>query len=126
MAQVVAATRPIHTSVPSTISGSLQSQVEKLKPSGFASKLLARNARKSYSAVRFNLQITAKRSARVEAEVRPVTPEDIPKVRNFFWNYSFFSFIEEISENLLQFYCYSPLIFSVVTYGNSLLPEAQF
>lgn len=79
MSQVVA-TRPIHSSVPNLNAGSLQTQVEKLKPPGFASKVLSRNARKSHGAVRINAPITAKRSARVEAEVLPVTPEDIPKV----------------------------------------------
>nr|GMC96388.1 plastidial pyruvate kinase 2 [Ipomoea batatas] len=80
MAQVVA-TRCVQSSFPSPSSGSLQSQVEKLKPSGFASKILARNERsKSYKAVRLNAApIRAQRSARTETEILPVSPEDFPK-----------------------------------------------
>lgn len=82
MAQVVA-TRSIHSgSFASPSSGSLQNQVEKLKPSGFSSRvLIACNARKNqHRAVSISNPITARRSARAEPEVIPVSPEDVPKV----------------------------------------------
>lgn len=81
MAQVVAM-RSINSSLSSPSSGSIQNQVEKLKPSGFASKVIpARNARKSqHRAVRISTPITARRSTRAEPEVIPVSPEDVPKV----------------------------------------------
>lgn len=80
MAQVVA-TRSIQTSFSSPNHGSLQSQVEKLKPPSFASKVLGRNERSnSCRAIRVNVpQITARRSVRAEPQVLPVSPEDVPK-----------------------------------------------
>ncbi|KAL8050817.1 hypothetical protein ABFX02_06G104400 [Erythranthe guttata] len=82
MAQV-AATRLIHGSFASNpCSGSLQSRSEKLRPSnGFAAKVLARVEKRSrrLGAVHVTAPITARRSARVEPEVLPVSPEDVPK-----------------------------------------------
>ncbi|KAL7147394.1 hypothetical protein ABFS83_06G104500 [Erythranthe nasuta] len=82
MAQV-AATRLIHGSFASNPgSGSLQSRSEKLRPSyGFAAKVLARVDKRSrrLGAVHVTAPITARRSARVEPEVLPVSPEDVPK-----------------------------------------------
>ncbi|TMW93205.1 plastidial pyruvate kinase 2 [Solanum lycopersicum] len=80
MAQVVA-TRSIQSSFSSPSHGSLQSQVEKLKPPSFASKVLGRNERSnSCRAVRVNMpQIIARRSTRAEPQVLPVSPEDVPK-----------------------------------------------
>lgn len=85
MAQVVA-TRSIQSSFSSPSHGSLQSQVEKLKPPSFASKVLGRNERSnSCRAVRVNMpQIIARRSTRAEPQVLPVSPEDVPKVLHFF------------------------------------------
>ncbi|KAK6121860.1 hypothetical protein DH2020_044375 [Rehmannia glutinosa] len=82
MAQVVA-TRLIHGSfAASPGAGNLQSQAEKLKPSfGFAAKVLAQAEKRSRrGAVHVSAPITARRSARVESEVIPVSPEDVPKV----------------------------------------------
>ncbi|CAN4085814.1 unnamed protein product [Withania somnifera] len=81
MAQLVA-TRSIQTtSFSSPNNGSLQSQVEKLKPPSFASKVLGRNERSiSCRPVPVNApQIIARRSARAEPQVLPVSPQDIPK-----------------------------------------------
>ncbi|KAL7108314.1 hypothetical protein ACP275_06G105100 [Erythranthe tilingii] len=82
MAQV-AATRLIHGSFASNPgSGSVQSRSEKLRPSsGFAAKVLARAEKRSrrLGAVHVTAPITARRSARVEPEVLPVSPEDVPK-----------------------------------------------
>lgn len=86
MAQVVATTRSIHSSILSSpSSGSLQDRVDKLlKPSTFSSKFLSSHDKKkiisSVSSHR-NTHIVAaavKRSA--EPEVIPVSPEDVPKV----------------------------------------------
>lgn len=82
MAQLVA-THPIQSSLASPVSGSLQSQVETLKPAGFAAKVLARNESKSRGAVSITSVvpiITARRSAALESQVLPVTPEDLQKV----------------------------------------------
>ncbi|KAJ6359310.1 hypothetical protein OIU76_000943 [Salix suchowensis] len=85
MAQVVATTRSIYSSIISCpSSGSLQDRVEKLiKPSTFSSRFLSSHGKKriigSVSSRR-NTQIVAaavKRSA--EPEVIPVSPEDVPK-----------------------------------------------
>ncbi|KAK4362996.1 hypothetical protein RND71_018237 [Anisodus tanguticus] len=80
MTQVVA-TRSIQTSFSSPNHGSLQSQIDKIKPASFASKVLGRNERSnSCRAIRVNvLQITAMRSVRAEPQVLPVSPEDVPK-----------------------------------------------
>ena len=90
MAQVVA-TRSIQSSFACPSSGSVQDPVEKLKPSSFVSKVVFNDNKKKkkcnvvYYGKRF--QITAKRS--VQAEVVPVSPEDVPKVCSFlfisFW-----------------------------------------
>ncbi|KVI10159.1 Pyruvate kinase [Cynara cardunculus var. scolymus] len=78
MAQVVA-TKLLHNSFVSTASsGSLNSQIEKIKPSGFASKVLSSyNGRISPSHHRV-LTVTARRAA--DLQVVPVTPEDVPKI----------------------------------------------
>ncbi|XP_059667160.1 plastidial pyruvate kinase 2 [Cornus florida] len=78
MAQVVA-TRSIHTTFACPSSGSLHNQVEKLKPSGFAPKVLVSRELRSHGAFRISAPITAKRSVRAAVEVMPVSPEDIPK-----------------------------------------------
>ncbi|KAI8006634.1 Plastidial pyruvate kinase 2 [Camellia lanceoleosa] len=78
MAQVMAA-RAIHSSLACPSSGSLQNQVDKIKPSGFASKVLAREPRNGHRVFRISSPITAKISA---AEVVPVSPEDVPKTDN--------------------------------------------
>ncbi|KAH6770918.1 plastidic pyruvate kinase beta subunit 1 [Perilla frutescens var. hirtella] len=80
MAQVVA-TRLVHCSlVANPGSGSPQSCSEKLKPGyGFVSKVLAQTEKKSRrGALHVSAPIVA-RSARLESEVIPVSPEDIPK-----------------------------------------------
>lgn len=81
MAQVVA-TRSIQTTLfSSPNNGSLQSQVEKLKPPSFTSKVLGRNERSnSCRPIRVKSpKIIARRSARAEPQVLPVSPEDVPK-----------------------------------------------
>ncbi|GFP91334.1 plastidial pyruvate kinase 2 [Phtheirospermum japonicum] len=80
MAQVVA-TRLIHGSfAASPGSGALENRAEKLNPSfGFAAKVLAPAEKRSRrGGVHVSSPITA-RSTRVETEVVPVSPEDIPK-----------------------------------------------
>ncbi|KAE8077812.1 hypothetical protein FH972_016338 [Carpinus fangiana] len=77
MAQVVA-TRSIQSSLLCPSTGSVQDRVEKLKPSSFASRVLAREEKKSYRLVHRRSCIVARRSARVEPEVVPVSPEDVP------------------------------------------------
>lgn len=82
MAQVVT-TRLIHGSFAANPgSGSLQSCAEKLKPCyGFAAKVLAQTEkRRRPGALHVSAPITARRSAHVESEVIPVSPEDVPKV----------------------------------------------
>ncbi|KAL6971979.1 putative protein kinase YGL059W [Sarracenia purpurea var. burkii] len=81
MAQVVA-TPPIHTSSVCPTSGSLQNQVEKIKPSGFSSTVLARQQRRSHRVLRISAPIAAMRSARAEPVVIPVSPEDVPKTED--------------------------------------------
>ncbi|KAG6752769.1 hypothetical protein POTOM_042807 [Populus tomentosa] len=85
MAQVVATTRSVHSSILSSpSSGSLQDRVDRLiKPSTFSSKFISSHDKKkiisSVSSHR-NTHIVAaavKRSA--EPEVIPVSPEDVPK-----------------------------------------------
>ncbi|KAK4436258.1 Plastidial pyruvate kinase [Sesamum alatum] len=81
MAQVVA-TRLINGSlVANPGSGSLESRVEKLRPSrGFAAKVLAQAEKRSRTgALHVGAPITAMRSTRVQSEVVPVSPEDVPK-----------------------------------------------
>lgn len=81
------ATRMIHGAfMTNPSSGSLQSQVEKLRPTaGFGSKILFQSEKKSSRGVgHVSLPIIAMRSARVEPEILPVTPEDVPKVLFFF------------------------------------------
>ncbi|TXG71051.1 hypothetical protein EZV62_005986 [Acer yangbiense] len=80
MAQVVA-TRSIQSSFMSSRSGSVQERAEKLKPPSFASRVMERQAMttKKLTVVRRSTRITAKRSVRVEPEVIPVSPEDLPK-----------------------------------------------
>lgn len=78
MAQVVA-TRLIHSSFLGNGSGSVQDRAEKLKPCVFSTKVLGREEKKRSSVVRLSTPITAKRSARAEPEILPVSPEDVPK-----------------------------------------------
>ncbi|KAK9292798.1 hypothetical protein L1049_020778 [Liquidambar formosana] len=79
MAQVVA-TRSIHSSFLFPSSGSVQDLVEKLKPSGFATKVPAHEEKRSCRVVRICTPIAAaKKSLRAEPEVVPVSPEDVPK-----------------------------------------------
>lgn len=103
MAQVVATSRSIQTSsFSSPNNGSVQSQVEKLKPPSFASKVLGRNEKRrsnSCRGVRVNVpQIIARRSTRAEPQVLPVSPEDVPKVLHFF----FFNLLI-----MLQLFCFN-------------------
>ncbi|GFY81871.1 plastidic pyruvate kinase beta subunit 1 [Actinidia rufa] len=79
MAQVVI-TRQIHSALASPSSGSFQSQIEKIKPAGFASTVLALEQRKCGRVGSVSAPITATRSARAEPEVVPVTPDDVPKM----------------------------------------------
>ncbi|KAH7853260.1 hypothetical protein Vadar_000628 [Vaccinium darrowii] len=75
MAQV-AATRPIHSSLASPSSGSLQSQVQKINPSSLSSKFLDQKPRKSHRSFCVRSTIAAKISA---SEAIPVSPVDVPK-----------------------------------------------
>ncbi|XP_062120283.1 plastidial pyruvate kinase 2 [Humulus lupulus] len=79
MAQVVA-TRSIQSAFACPSSGSGQDLIEKLKPSSLASKLFFNVQKKRCNNVVYckRSQISAKRSA--QAEVVPVSPEDVPKV----------------------------------------------
>ncbi|KAI8540434.1 hypothetical protein RHMOL_Rhmol09G0263900 [Rhododendron molle] len=82
MAQVVA-TRPIQSSLLCPTSRSFQNQFDKkIKPYGLSSNfLIARcKQRKGLRVTRINAPILAKRSARAETEVVPVSPEDVPKM----------------------------------------------
>lgn len=76
------ATRSIQSSFICHISGSTQERVDKLRPQSFSSRVLAHedSLSKKLSFVRRATRITAQRSARVEPEVVPVSPEDVPKV----------------------------------------------
>lgn len=80
MAQVVA-TRSIQSSFLCPASGSAQERaVEKLKPSSFASKVLSPEGKKKrVTLVRKSTKISAQKATRVEPEVVPVSPEDVPK-----------------------------------------------
>lgn len=79
MSQVVV-TRVIHGSFAFPTSGSVTNQVEKLRPDCFPSKVLLGNEQKSRLVFRSSWPITAKRSAKAEPLVIPVSPEDVPKV----------------------------------------------
>ncbi|KAK3014952.1 hypothetical protein RJ639_008112 [Escallonia herrerae] len=68
MAQVVATGSTIHGSFASSGSGSLQSQLEKLKPSRFASRALPRNERRSRPAASVSVAVSAKKAARADTE----------------------------------------------------------
>lgn len=79
MPQVVA-TRSIQSSpLANPSSTSLHSQFHSLKLSNFASKLIVPR-RNGSNCVRVSVSINARRSARAEPEVVPVTPADVPKV----------------------------------------------
>ncbi|KAH9677409.1 Plastidial pyruvate kinase 2 [Citrus sinensis] len=79
MAQVVA-TRSIQSSFMCPASGSAQERAsEKLKPSSFASTVLSREEKKRVTLVRKSTKISAQKATRVEPEVVPVSPEDVPK-----------------------------------------------
>uniref|UniRef100_A0A2P2IL72 Pyruvate kinase n=1 Tax=Rhizophora mucronata TaxID=61149 RepID=A0A2P2IL72_RHIMU len=81
----VAATRSIHRSLPSPVSGSFPERVEKLKSPSFALNVLAREAekkkKKSLSVAPRSTPMSAALggSARTEPEIVPVSPEDVPK-----------------------------------------------
>ncbi|KAH9646671.1 Plastidial pyruvate kinase 2 [Citrus sinensis] len=61
-------------------SGSAQERAsEKLKPSSFASTVLSREEKKRVTLVRKSPKISAQKATRVEPEVVPVSPEDVPK-----------------------------------------------
>jgi len=82
MAQVVA-TRSIQGSMLSPNGGSVSTRSEKLlKPASFAVKVLGNEAKRSGRvSVRSRRVVdTTVRSARVETEVIPVSPEDVPNV----------------------------------------------
>ncbi|KAF7131501.1 hypothetical protein RHSIM_Rhsim09G0202700 [Rhododendron simsii] len=82
MAQVVA-TRPIQSSLLCPTSRSFHNQFDKkIKPYGLSSNFLIarRKQRKVLRVTRINAPILAKRSARAETEVVPVSPEDVPKM----------------------------------------------
>lgn len=80
MAEVVAA-RSIQSSFLCPASGSAQERaIEKLKPSSFASKVLSREGKKKRDTLaRKGTKICAQKATRVEPEVVPVSPEDVPK-----------------------------------------------
>ncbi|XP_071934148.1 plastidial pyruvate kinase 2-like [Coffea arabica] len=80
MAHVVA-TQPIQSSLANPTSGSLQTQVEKLKPpSAFPAKLLPRVQRDSRPAARtIAIPVIARRSAGLDSQVLPFTSEDSHK-----------------------------------------------
>ncbi|XP_058206075.1 plastidial pyruvate kinase 2 isoform X2 [Rhododendron vialii] len=77
MAQVAAAIRPIHSSLASPSSVSLQTQVQNIKPSSFSSKVQAPASRKSHRSFRIASPIAATIST---SEVIPVSPVDVPKI----------------------------------------------
>ncbi|CAF2137995.1 unnamed protein product [Brassica napus] len=80
MAQVVA-TRSIQGSMLSPNGGSVSTRSDKLlKPASFAVKVLGNESKKSGRvSVRGGRKVdTTVRSARVETEVIPVSPEDVP------------------------------------------------
>ncbi|KAF8020351.1 hypothetical protein BT93_G0910 [Corymbia citriodora subsp. variegata] len=80
MANVVAATRSIQSSLLCPGGTSLEDRAEKLKPSGFGSKTLARGGdRRSSRAVPRVAGITARRTAHAEPKFVPVSPEDVPQ-----------------------------------------------
>lgn len=82
MAQVVA-TRSIQGSMLSPNGGSVSTRSDKLlKPASFAVKVLGNESKKSGRvSVRGGRKVdTTVRSARVETEVIPVSPEDVPNV----------------------------------------------
>ncbi|KAI8564944.1 hypothetical protein RHMOL_Rhmol03G0222400 [Rhododendron molle] len=77
MAQVAAAIRPIHSSLASPSSVSLQTHVQNIKPSTFSSKVQAPASRKSHRSFRIASPIAATIST---SEVIPVSPVDVPKI----------------------------------------------
>lgn len=84
MAQVVA-TRSIQGSILCPNGGSVSTRSDKfLKPASFAVKFLGNEAKRSGRvSVRSRRVVgTTVRSARVETEVIPVSPEDVPNVCN--------------------------------------------
>ena len=76
MSQVVA-TRSIHSTVPCHGSGSVLDRVNRARSFGIGSKVLTHEKKRRNFVCRRSL-ITAKRAA--QAEVVPVSPEDIQKV----------------------------------------------
>ncbi|XP_044506250.1 plastidial pyruvate kinase 2-like [Mangifera indica] len=78
MAQVVA-TRSIQSSFLRPNSGSVQEGADKLRPQGFAFKVLVREEKIRHAFVRRISRITAKRSTRTDSQVIPVSLEDVPK-----------------------------------------------
>lgn len=77
MAQVVA-TRSIQSSLLSSGARSVQDRADKLKPTSFVPEVLSRDEKRSKRIVLRNTAASAKRSA--QAEVLPVSPEDLPKI----------------------------------------------
>lgn len=80
MSQVVA-TRSIHSAFLCPSSGSVLDRVDKARSFGIGSKVLA-NDKKSWDFVCRRSLITSKRAA--QAEVVPVSPEDVQKVCDLF------------------------------------------
>ncbi|KAJ9553026.1 hypothetical protein OSB04_017071 [Centaurea solstitialis] len=84
MAQMISA-KLSHTSYACPTSSSIDNQIEKIKPTGFASKVLIANNQRiishtyshSHSSHSRVLSVTARSQG---LEVLPVTPEDIPKI----------------------------------------------
>lgn len=99
MAQVVA-TRAIQSPILCPSSGSAHERFEKLKPSGFAAKVLAREERRSRRvAWRGGPIAAAKRSVGAETEVVPVTPEDAKVCDGTVWfTFFFLLLLEELEE----------------------------
>ncbi|XP_010261438.1 PREDICTED: plastidial pyruvate kinase 2 [Nelumbo nucifera] len=77
MAQIVA-TRSVHGSFAYPSQGSTKIPAEKLKTSSFRAKFFPGKERKSNIAFR-SIMAMARRSARAESEVLPMSPEDTPK-----------------------------------------------
>ncbi|XP_047327129.1 plastidial pyruvate kinase 2 [Impatiens glandulifera] len=79
MAQMVAS-RPIHSSLACPTSGSIISRAENIQPSVFSSRIPVHNDRKNRRSFRISAAVAGKRSTRLEPEVIPVSPEDVPKI----------------------------------------------
>lgn len=105
MAQVVV-TRPVHGSFVCSRYRSAKIPVEKLKrPSGFPAKVYGGKERKSERVVR-SIPVIARRSARAETEVLPVSPEDVLTVVVAFLKHSERFFLFPLEMWLFSF-CFS-------------------